>query len=226
MRVVALVPAAGSGSRLGSALPKPLVPLAGRPILAHTLDRLTASSLIEGVVLVAAAGQVEAVRRVVPAGVPLLAVTEGGAERQDSVRAGLAALPAWAEIVLVHDAARPLVTPDLIEAVARAAAESGAATAGVRPKDTVRDGAGRTLDRGRLWLVQTPQGFRRDLLAEAHARAAAEGYAGTDDAVLVERLGHPVTVVPGSYRNLKVTTREDLLVAEALLAEERGAASR
>ncbi len=224
MRAVALVPAAGSGSRLGLALPKAFVPLAGRPILAHTLARLEAVPLVEAIVVVVAEAEVEAcVRRVVrPAGLArVTAVVPGGAERQDSVRAGLAALPSWADVVLVHDAARPLVPPEVIEAVAHAAFASGAATAAVRPKDTVRDDGGRTLDRGRLWLVQTPQGFRRDLLAEAHARAAADRYAGTDDASLVERLGHPVAVVPGSYRNVKITTREDLVVAEALLAEER-----
>ncbi|HEY8367696.1 MAG TPA: 2-C-methyl-D-erythritol 4-phosphate cytidylyltransferase [Thermodesulfobacteriota bacterium] len=222
MRAVALVPAAGSGSRLGLALPKPFVPLAGRPILAHTLARLEAVPLVEAVVVVAAEGEIETCRGVVRAtGLDrVAAVVPGGAERQDSVRSGLAALPAWADLVLVHDAARPLVPAEVVEAVAREAFASGAATAAVRPKDTVRDDDGRTLDRRRLWLVQTPQGFRRDLLVEAHAAAAADGYVGTDDASLVERLGHPVAVVPGSYRNVKITTREDLVVAEALLAEE------
>ncbi len=223
VRVVALVPAAGSGSRLGSARPKPFVPLAGRPLLAHTLARLERVPLVEAIVVVVAEDQVEACRSEVirPFGLArVAAVVPGGAERQDSVRAGLAALPDWADVVLVHDGARPLVPPEVVEAVARAAAASGAATAAVRPKDTVRDDAGRTLDRARLWLVQTPQGFRPALLREAHVRAAADGHTGTDDASLVERLGRAVAVVPGSYRNLKITTREDLAVAEALLAEE------
>lgn len=228
MRVVALVPAAGSGSRLGGPLPKPFVPIAGRPLLAHTLLRLEAVSSIEGIVVVVAPGLVDACRlRVIePARLrKVLAVVEGGAERQTSVSAGLAALPSWAEVVLVHDGARPLVPPWLIEAVARAAAAEGAALAAVRPKDTVKmdDGGGRvqaTLDRTRLWLAQTPQGFRVAWLREAHARAAAEGAGATDDAALVERLGRPVVLVPGSYRNLKVTTAEDLRVAEVWLAEE------
>ncbi len=157
----------------------------------------------------------------------VLAVVEGGTERQASVAAGLSALPPWADVVLVHDGARPLVPPALVEAVARAAAAEGAALAAVRPKDTVKldDGRGRvqaTPDRSRLWLAQTPQAFRVDWLREAHARAAAEGVDATDDAALVERLGRPVVIVPGSYRNLKVTTAEDVRVAEAWLAEEAG----
>jgi 2-C-methyl-D-erythritol 4-phosphate cytidylyltransferase len=286
--VVALVPAAGSGSRLGGPLPKPFVLLRGRPLLAHTLYRLEQVPIIEGIVVVVAPDFLDACRREVIAPACLrkvIAVVPGGADRQASVAAGLAALPAWAEVVLVHDGARPLVPVSIVEAVARAAAAEGAALAAVRPKDTVKldDGgrdtaaagvppaaagkttpgrdpgqgeaheavslprralddprdsggypAGRpgadssapwprvaaTLDRSRLWLAQTPQGFRVALLREAHARAAAEGVEATDDAHLVERLGHPVVLVPGSYRNLKVTTREDLLVAEALLAEE------
>jgi 2-C-methyl-D-erythritol 4-phosphate cytidylyltransferase len=226
-RVAALVPAAGSGSRLDSPLPKPFVSVLGLPLLAHTLRRLESVPLVEAIVVVVAPDRVDACRRDVlgPAGLTrVLAVVPGGEARQDSVRAGLAALPGWAEVVLVHDGARPAVPAGVVEAVARAAAADGAAIAAVRPKDTVRDDAGGTLDRGRLWLVQTPQAFRPDLLREAHARARAEGALATDDAALVERLGHRVSVVPGSYANLKVTTREDLVMVEALLAREAGAA--
>ncbi len=234
MLAVALVPAAGSGSRLGGPLPKPFVLLHGRPLLAHTLHRLERVPIIKGIVVVVAPDSLDACRREIIAPARLrkvIAVVPGGADRQASVAAGLAALPAWAEVVLVHDGARPLVPVPVVEAVALAAAAEGAALAAVRPKDTVKlDDGGRsvpptfrvaaTLDRSRLWLAQTPQGFRVGLLREAHARAAAAGIEATDDAHLVERLGHPVVLVPGSYRNLKVTTREDLLVAEALLAEE------
>jgi 2-C-methyl-D-erythritol 4-phosphate cytidylyltransferase len=223
VRAVALVPAAGSGSRLCSTLPKPLVLLAGRPLLLHTLLRLERVAAVEGIVVVAAPGLVDAVTRDVVAAGPLsrvLSVVPGGAARQESVRVGLEALPPWADLVVVHDGARPLVPPGLVEAVLRAAADTGAALAAVRPTDTVRADGGLTLDRDRLWLVQTPQAFAVPLLREAHARAAAEGVAATDDGALVERLGRPLTVVPGSGRNLKVTTRDDLVVAEALLAAE------
>jgi 2-C-methyl-D-erythritol 4-phosphate cytidylyltransferase len=226
VRVAALVPAAGSGTRFGSSLPKPFVPLRGEPLLLHTLRRLEAAPLVETIVLVAAPDQVDTCwRDVVRAGrlTRVDTVVAGGADRQASVRAGVAALPSWADTVLVHDGARPLVTPDLCAAVAAAADAHGAAVAAVRPKDTVRAEGGGTLDRARLWLVQTPQAFRAPLLREAHARALAEGASATDDAALVERLGVPIAIVQGSYRNLKVTTRDDLAVAEALLAEEADA---
>lgn len=193
--------------------------------------------MVDGIVVVVAPDRVEACQREVIAPARLgkvLSVVAGGARRQASVAAGLAALPAWADLVLVHDGVRPLVPVTVVEAVARAAAEQGAALAAVRPKDTVKldDGSLQggpalrvqaTLDRSRLWLAQTPQGFRVALLREAHARAAAAGIEATDDAHLVEQLGYPVVLVPGSDRNLKVTTREDLVLAEALLEEEAAA---
>jgi 2-C-methyl-D-erythritol 4-phosphate cytidylyltransferase len=146
----------------------------------------------------------------------------GGQDRQASVAAGLAAL-GEVDLILVHDAARPLVEEGTIAAVIEAAAKNGAAVPAVPAHDTIKEiGAeGRikgTLQRAALVLVQTPQGFRADLLRRAHAEALAAGVRATDDAALVERLGEPVVAVPGRRSNLKITTREDVLIAEAILA--------
>jgi 2-C-methyl-D-erythritol 4-phosphate cytidylyltransferase len=147
----------------------------------------------------------------------------GGADRQESVWQGLQASPRDAAWIVVHDAVRPFVAPGLVDAVVGAARRVGAATCGVAVRDTVkRVGKGlgvgdeiveATLDREGLWLVQTPQAFRRALLWEAHDKARRDGYRGTDDAVLVERLGAPVAMVTGAPENLKITTRLDLRLA-------------
>jgi 2-C-methyl-D-erythritol 4-phosphate cytidylyltransferase len=160
-----------------------------------------------------------------PATQATLSVTfvPGGERRQASVRRALAAAPA-SELVVIHDVARPLASPDLFRRVIDAARGDGAATAAVPARDTVRlvpngDG-GRTLQRTQVRLVQTPQAFRREILERAHETAAAEGWQADDDAELVERLGLPVALVEGEERNLKITTRADLLVAEVLLSED------
>jgi 2-C-methyl-D-erythritol 4-phosphate cytidylyltransferase len=153
------------------------------------------------------------------------AVVAGGLKRQQSVALGLQALRRC-DVVLVHDGARPLVTADIIERVVEAAVEHGAAVPAVPVRDTIKrvdgDRVVETLNRDELRAVQTPQGFRYELLVQAHERAREEGFYGTDDATLVERLGHPVAVVPGSPENLKITTPEDLLLAEALLQWREG----
>jgi 2-C-methyl-D-erythritol 4-phosphate cytidylyltransferase len=152
----------------------------------------------------------------------------GGKERQDSVRLALEAIgPTEADIILVHDAARPLVSRALIDAVIAAAAEHGAAVPLVPPADTVKrlasDGSVEaTVPRATLRLAQTPQGFRSAILREAYARAACDGFTGTDDAALVERSGRRVAAVPGSPGNLKITTPLDLVLAEALLPGRAG----
>lgn len=151
----------------------------------------------------------------------LLAVVAGGKERQESVWLGLQALPEETEIVLVHDAVRPFLTVRLVELIVREAERSGAATCGLPVRETVKRVRGdlveETLSREGLWLVQTPQAFHRPLLVKAHAEARAQGYLGTDDAVLLERIGLPVRMVPGLRENIKITTREDLSLAQRLL---------
>lgn len=151
----------------------------------------------------------------------VLATVPGGKERQESVWLGLQAVPHEAEIVLVHDAVRPCVTPRLVESVIREAERFGAATCGLPARETVKrikDGwVEETLSREGLWLTQTPQAFHRSLLWKAHEKARGDGFWGTDDAMLVERLGVNVRMVLGLQENIKITTREDLTFAQRLL---------
>lgn len=227
MRAHAILVAAGSGRRLGGALPKQLQLLGGRPLLAWPLAALDACDAIEEVVLVVATDQLERVSAVVAAVAPhkpcLLRV--GGSSRTDSVRAGLAALPANAELVAIHDAARPLVTPELIARVVEAAARCGAAFPALAVPDTLhrtRDGlAVVALEREGLVLAQTPQVFRVPRLRDALA-AQAEGQEWTDEVQLLQLRGEPVQVVAGEPRNFKVTLPGDLALAEALVSGPRG----
>jgi 2-C-methyl-D-erythritol 4-phosphate cytidylyltransferase len=225
MRWGAVVVAAGRGKRMGAAENKVFLPLAGKPILLHTLDAFERCRFVETVVVVAAAPEVVRVEQLVRDArlAKVASVVAGGAERQDSVEAGLVALPT--EGVLVHDAARPLVQPAQIEAVCRAAETHGAAALAVPVKDTIKvaqDGMiVSTPDRSSLLAVQTPQAFGRLALLEAHRLAKEAGVAATDDAMLFERLGRKVAAVPGHDSNLKITTPEDLLFAE-LIVQQRG----
>jgi 2-C-methyl-D-erythritol 4-phosphate cytidylyltransferase len=220
-----IVVAAGSGSRMGSEIKKQYLPLAGAPILVRTLQTLTVCPLVERVVLVVSPEDIEYVRDMVGEHeiAKIGAIVGGGRERQDSVWQGLrAALPNCTHVA-IHDAARPLVSQDEIIAVIEAAMDGGAATLGVPVKETikrVKEGlVSETLERASLWAVHTPQAFRRDWLEEAHYRSMKAGGHGTDDASLVEWAGYPVQMVRGSYENLKITTPEDLLVAETLFQE-------
>jgi 2-C-methyl-D-erythritol 4-phosphate cytidylyltransferase len=215
--VAVLVPAAGSGVRLGGESPKALRELAGEPLLVHAIRRVLAAPSVACVVVAAPASSVDRVRAVVPPGV---IVVPGGAVRQESVALALAAVPDWCDIVLVHDAARALAPPSLCEQVAAAVRGGYAAVVPVLPVvDTIKEvsAAGTvvgTVDRSVLRSVQTPQGFRRSVLAAAHAAAVD---ALTDDAGLVEKLGIPVHTVPGSPLALKITTPLDLEIAALML---------
>ena len=221
-RAAAVLVAGGRGERLGAGTPKGLVPVAGTPMLVRAARALEGAPLIEYIVAVVAAGTESAAAAALDrAGCERVrAIVPGGDSRQASVAAGLAAL-GGSEIVVVHDAARPLVGAAVIAAVIRAAAETGAASAGVPVRETVKrvEGgrAAETVDRDTLWIAHTPQAFRTALLREAHARAAAEGFSGPDDAVLVERMGRVVRMVEDSPTNLKITVPDDLRLAEGLL---------
>lgn len=226
MRVAALILAAGRGERLGSTLPKAFAPVAGVPILVHALRALAACAEIEWLLPVLPAAELARYEALLPElqGLRgLLPPLAGGAERQDSAAAGLAALPREAELVAVHDAARPLVRPEALRRVIAAAVQSGAALLAVPVRDTLKRARGEraleTVDRAGLWAAQTPQVFRVELLREALAKARAEGFVGSDDSQLVERLGLPVTLVPGDADNWKITLPEDLARAEALLRD-------
>ena len=208
---------------MGSDEPKQFANLAGRSVLAHTLAAFDEARSIDWIVVVGHADQMDRCREVARQAVRRKAVevVPGGKERQNSVAEGLKALGRDVEVVAIHDAARPLVKPDEIDAVVSAARESGAAVLGQPVTDTIKEVDGdlvqQTLDRSRLRSVQTPQAFRTELIRQAHAEADRTGYLGTDDTVLVERLGHPVRVVAGSRDNLKITTPEDLEIAEDIL---------
>lgn len=222
--IAAVFPAAGQGKRMRAGRNKVFLELAGLPILVHTLRRFSQSAKIDYLVVVVAAEEVEEIRTLlgrVPDLKPFQVVA-GSTERQYSIANGLAALPDDADVVLVHDAARPLVTVQTIEAVIKAAQENGGAIAAVPEKNTVKmvssDGlVAKTPPRETLWEVQTPQGFRKDLLLEAYRKAKEENFLGTDDSSLVERLHVPVKVVESEYQNIKITTPEDLVIAEALI---------
>lgn len=228
MHVTAVIPAAGSGVRMGGAVPKPFLPLGGIPLLARTLLRLARSQVIDAYVLVVPPGTEETCAQSVVAAYRLPGVARivpGGTVRQASVWAGLQALPPGTDLVLVHDAARPCVPVGVVRATVEAAARDGAAVAAVPATETVKEARAdgrvlRTLPRETLWIAQTPQVFARALILEAHAAAAADGFLGTDDAALVERLGRPVTLVPGSAENIKVTHPADLEVAARLLVAQ------
>lgn len=227
MRTAALVPAAGRGERLGPGTPKALRPLGGVPMLVYAVRVLAAARAVDLVVVAAPPADVTGVRRTLAdhhVGAEVR-VVPGGQTRQDSVRRALADLPVDVDVVLVHDAARPLVPVDLVERVAGAVrAGAPAVVPGLPLADTVKqvDPAGRvvhTPDRSVLRAVQTPQGFRRDVLEAAHAAPGAGG--ATDDAGLVEAHGTAVTVVPGAAEAFKVTGPLDLVLAEAVLARRR-----
>jgi 2-C-methyl-D-erythritol 4-phosphate cytidylyltransferase len=222
----AVVAAAGIGRRMGKRMPKQLLELGGKPILLRTLETLERMPEIGCVVVAAGQNILHDVAKAVDSWglTKVVNIVEGGAQRQDTVWRGLAAVPEYAEIVMVHDAVRPFVSASKIRETIEAAAEHGAAILAVRPRSTIKRGAGdrieATLDRDGLWEVQTPQAFRRDILMAAYAKAMAEGFYATDDAALVERTGIEVAVVEGEERNIKITTPLDLRIAAAILEEE------
>lgn len=231
--VTAIFAAAGQGRRMELGVNKIFLELDGRPILIHTLQAFSACDAVDDLLVVVAPDEVPVVKALLAneVGLKPYKVAAGGAERQHSVANALRLLPPETEIVLVHDGARPLVPRAVIERVAAEALASGAAAAGVPEKNTIKvvDGQGwilSTPDRKALWSIQTPQGFRREVLLEAYARAEADGFLGTDDAGLVERSGRRVKVVMGAYRNLKITTPEDMVIAEAFVRQAAEAEGR
>lgn len=225
MTVAALVLAAGRGERLGLEHPKAYVELGGRSLLERSLSAMECAPDIDLVLPVIGVDDAERF-----AGLALapsskrLAPVSGGAQRQDSVAAGLAALPASVEWVAVHDAARCLIESEDIARVIAEAKSHGAALLAVPARDTIKrvsDGAVvETPDRSECWAAQTPQVFRCEVLREALDKARADAFTGTDDAQLVERLGVTVRVVSGSVRNIKITLPEDLALAQSWLAAE------
>lgn len=224
-----IIAAAGNSSRMGAGVDKQFVMLAGKPVLWHTVNAFAQLPQIRQMLVTVSPGnadRVSALLQQMGVGIPWQVVA-GGAERQDSVRNALELVSPSVELVMVHDGARPFVESSCVLKSMQAAAETGAAVVAVPVKDTIKcsDAAGnveQTLDRSRLWQVQTPQTFRRELLIKAHEQAAVAGVVATDDAALVEWAGGSVNLVRGSYYNFKVTTPEDLVLAEAVAAERSG----
>ena len=223
-RAAALIVAAGAGQRFGGGVPKVFAAVAGAPLVAWSLRAYGGHPGIECLCLVVAPDHIPQAETLCAREVAVpWQVTAGGSQRRDSVRNGLLALASRdPDLVAIHDGARPLVTPEIISDGLRVAAECGAAVAAYPSSDTVKrvgEGGriGDTLDRGGIYLAQTPQTFRYELIRQAHDRAAAEDWEVTDDGVLLERLGQEVRVSQGHPRNLKVTVPEDLELAEWLL---------
>jgi 2-C-methyl-D-erythritol 4-phosphate cytidylyltransferase / 2-C-methyl-D-erythritol 2,4-cyclodiphosphate synthase len=232
MHATAIIAAGGRGRRLGAARPKQLLDLGGRPMLQWSVDAFLACERVRDVIVVGPPEWVDAPPPCL--GRPGIRLVAGGDRRQDSVANGFDAVSEASDIVLVHDAARPFVDSDVIERAIDAAAESGAAVVALQARDTVKWAPGesslgeadrdalvrrvveRTMARESVFLAQTPQAFRREVLAEAVA-LGRRGAEGTDEAALAEQAGHRVRIVAGSARNMKVTTAEDLAMAEALV---------
>jgi 2-C-methyl-D-erythritol 4-phosphate cytidylyltransferase len=223
MSSLAILVAAGRGERLGDLRPKAFVELAGQALVLRSARAFDEAPSVSGIVAVVPRAEVGAARLLLAPVRKLVAVVPGGERRQDSVLEGLRQAPdGFDGVVLVHDAARPLLEVSLVEAVSRAAAEVGAALPVLPLADTVkrvRDGlVVATLDREELGAAQTPQSFRLAILVEAYEAAFRDRVALTDEAMAVERLGAPVRAIPGSPRNRKITTPEDLAWAEGVLA--------
>ncbi len=224
-KVFALIPAAGMGKRMGRVVAKQFLPLGGKPMLARTLLVFQQAPEIDEIIPILSPEDMEMCLRDI---VEAYAITKvrtlvaGGKERLDSVANGMKKIGQDASVVLVHDGVRPFVTPAMIADCVCRAKNGECVTIGVPVKDTIKeiDGKGRvvrTLSRSSLWAIQTPQAFPAAVLMQAYADAARNGHAGTDDATLVERTGATVKVIMGSYENIKITTREDLILAEEIL---------
>ncbi len=225
--VAAIVPAAGSGVRMGAVQAKQFLEIGNRPLLALTLDTLQKCDRVDAIILVVPEADIPFCRdRIVGAfGIKkVVRIVPGGARRQDSVRLGVQATEGRYDLLLVHDGVRPMITVELVERIIGAAENHRAVIAALPAKETVkevnsRNEVVRTCDRKRMWLVQTPQIFRYEDILSAHEKALAERWEeATDDSMLLEKLGIPVTVVEGSDRNIKVTTPFDLEMARKLSA--------
>lgn len=225
MKVQAIIPTAGTGKRFKTDKPKPLIELDGKPIFIHALLAFEQASSIDSVILVAQSDYMEEYERIVQqyALTKVSRIVVGGSSRFESVSNGLQVLDQDTQMVVIHDGVRPLVSIAIIEEAVKVCMKEKAVIVAVPVKPTIKRAdiheriVRETLKREELWEVQTPQVFYADILRKAHAQG--KGSAATDDAMLVERLGVNVKIVEGSYRNVKITTQEDLLIAKAFLKE-------
>jgi len=225
MIVSAIIVAGGSGTRMEHPIRKQYILLGNRPILSHTLEVFTTCGLIRDIILVIPQGDVEYCKiNVLPhaRGAGKVVLVTGGEVRQESVYSGLKAVEGTDGIVLIHDGVRPFVHTDLISTLIEVAEQEGACIPGIPAFDTLkkvnRSGVVKeTMERGSVCLVQTPQAFQYSLIRKAHDVASKEGFLGTDDASLAERMGYPVRLIQGRKDNIKITTQEDLELAHAIL---------
>lgn len=232
MTAAVIIPAAGRSSRMGLKTPKPFLLLDGSPILARTIsvfEKIPRVTLIQPVLPEGLLSRFSSSLMSRYSWSKCRPPIPGGLERQDSVERGLDAIPESVPLVIIHDAARPFVSPGLVERVLDAAMDAGAALAAVPVHDTVKEAMDgrryptvrKTVSRDGLWLAQTPQAFRTDVLKEAFARASSSGWTGTDEASLVEMTGHRVVLVEGSPFNFKITTPQDLAMARVLAGKKQ-----
>jgi 2-C-methyl-D-erythritol 4-phosphate cytidylyltransferase len=230
MNATAIIVAAGEGRRIGGDTPKIFLPLCGRAVILRTLDRFFSASRISRIVLVVAADQLSRAAALLQAdaaakGRPWVLQT-GGATRQESVRRGLEKAGTETDIIAIHDGARPFVSPALIDRCVEAARDKGAVAVGLPARDTIKIVAAdrwveTTPPRAALWEIQTPQVFLREIIADAHAWAARENIAATDDAMLVEKKGGRVFILDGERTNFKITLPDDVWLAKTLIRQGR-----
>ena len=221
--VSAVIVAAGKGIRMNDTVQKQYLPLAGRPVLSYTLAVFDGCDLISKIFLVVPQKDFDYCRNnILPMLKKEINLVAGGKERQDSVYNGLIAVGENNGIVIIHDGVRPFANKEMIESCVRGAIKHGACIIGVPVQDTLkrisRSGdIEKTIERNNIWLAQTPQAFKYNIIKKAHEYARIKGYAGTDDATLVEKTGNFVKIIKGSKNNIKITTREDLKIAEIML---------
>lgn len=229
MKTIAIVPAAGAGERMGSSRKKPYLLLNHRPLLYYSLAALDNIPSIAQIIVAVSPGEEQLCQQEVTEKFPFkksIQIIPGGKSRQESVSRLLERVPDDARQVLIHDGARPLITPELIKQAIAETMVWKATVLAVPVKDTIKSANDtlqieKTFSREQLWAIQTPQTFESSVIREAHQRARQEDFSGTDDAALVERMGVRVKIIMGAYDNIKITTAEDLIVAEALLKSRK-----
>jgi 2-C-methyl-D-erythritol 4-phosphate cytidylyltransferase len=229
MKNVAIIVAGGLGKRIEGNLPKQFLTLGGKPILAHTIEKFQRCDLVDEIILVVPEDHLGYCSQTIVEGYSfdkIRRIVCGGKERQDSVYQGLKACSNSTSLVVIHDGVRPLISVEKISESIELCRNKKAVIVAVPVKDTIKrvvdSSVIATLDRTKLWLVQTPQVFEYKLIWDAYEKAIGENFIGTDDSALVERLGCEVAVLEGEYNNIKITTKEDLIMAEKLLEIEKG----
>lgn len=228
MKVQVIMPTAGSGTRMLSATPKPFLEINGKPLFVYSLEIFESSLMVESVILVVSEENIIKFQEIVNQYklTKVIKILPGGQTRCESVSRGLKQLDEDTDIVVIHDGARPLVTKEILENTVCACEKNDAVITAVKVKPTIKEVdpdslcVKHTLDRENLWEIQTPQAFRKNILLRAHAHKKHNG--ATDDAMLIEQAGGKVKIVEGSYQNIKVTTSEDLVIAEIFLNQNKG----